>query len=184
MKPTSLLLCAVLLLACSGKSSGSLGSDVATAQGQAVPEPAALPSSASPEAKLLDAYLRLSVRLASDDLAGAKAASAKVGEAAAAVTAPQAAQLKAAAADLAAAPDIAAQRVAFDRASEAAIALVETAGNPLPSTVYAARCPMAFDNRGARWLQASASIHNPYYGASMLTCGSVVAQYEPGARKS
>ena len=185
MTRTALLLCMLIgLVACGDKASNALGTDVAAAQSKAVPEPAALPATASPEAKLVDAYLRLAVRLASDDAAGAKAAAAKVGEAAAGVTAPQAAQIKAAVSDLAAASDIAAQRVAFDRASVAVIAFIETAGNPLPGTVYVARCPMAFENRGARWLQDNASIHNPYYGASMLTCGSVDAQYAPGARKS
>jgi len=172
-----------LSLACSDKGSNALRPDVAAAQSKAVPEPAPLPATASAEAKLIDAYMRLAVRLASDDFAGAKAAAAKVGEAAAAVTAPQAAQLKAAVSELAAAPDLAAQRVAFDRASVAAIAMVEASGNPLPTIVHVARCPMAFENRGARWLQDSPSIHNPYYGASMLTCGSVDAQYAPGARK-
>ena len=74
-------------------------------------------------------------------------------------------------------------RSAFERASTALIAMVEAGGNPLPRIVYVARCPMAFDNRGARWLQDSAEIRNPYFGASMLTCGSVEAQYAPGARK-
>ena len=42
---------------------------------------------------------------------------------------------------------------------------------------------MAFNNRGARWLQDSSAIRNPYFGASMLTCGSIDAQYAPGAKK-
>ena len=175
---------ALLACACSGSSPG-LSTEVASAQTapKPAPEPAPLPVDASAAAQLADAYLRLSARLAGDDAKGAGAAAAKVGEAAAAVEGEQAAQIKVAAAEIAAASDIAPQRAAFERASNALIAFVETAGNPLSTIVYVVRCPMAFDNRGARWLQASAKIANPYYGASMLTCGSVETQYAPGARK-
>lgn len=34
-----------------------------------------------------------------------------------------------------------------------------------------AYCPMAFDNRGAYWLQTGHEILNPYFGARMLRCG-------------
>lgn len=39
--------------------------------------------------------------------------------------------------------------------------------------MYRAHCPMAFDNEGADWLQAGEQIANPYFGASMLRCGSI-----------
>jgi hypothetical protein len=32
---------------------------------------------------------------------------------------------------------------------------------------------MAFDFRGASWLQASEKVANPYFGESMLRCGTV-----------
>ena len=32
---------------------------------------------------------------------------------------------------------------------------------------------MAFDDKGAAWLQAGETIANPYFGASMLRCGVV-----------
>jgi len=175
---------ALFLAGCADKSPGAIGPDIASAQApKPAPEPAPLPPDASAAAKLADAYLRLTARLSSDDAAGAKAAAAKLGETAAAVAGAQAAQIKAAAAEVAATADIAAQREAYERASNALIAMVESAGNPLPRIVYVARCPMAFDNRGARWLQDSSAIRNPYFGAGMLTCGSVEAQYAPGARK-
>jgi Cu(I)/Ag(I) efflux system membrane fusion protein len=44
---------------------------------------------------------------------------------------------------------------------------------PVKRTVYQAYCPMAFDNKGAAWLQASAEILNPYFGDMMLRCGEV-----------
>lgn len=37
--------------------------------------------------------------------------------------------------------------------------------------IYSQFCPMADNNRGAYWLSLSKEIKNPYYGASMLTCG-------------
>jgi Cu(I)/Ag(I) efflux system membrane fusion protein len=182
-RPSILALAVLVLTACADKAPHALGAETASAQTPPVPDPAPLPGDASAEAKMAAAYLRLSARLASDDFKGAQAAAAKLGDAAGAVSGQQAAQIKAAAGEVAGAADIAAQRAAYERASNALIALIEGTGNPLPRIAYVARCPMAFDNRGARWVQDSADIRNPYFGASMLTCGSVEAQYAPGARK-
>jgi Cu(I)/Ag(I) efflux system membrane fusion protein len=38
-------------------------------------------------------------------------------------------------------------------------------------------CPMAFDGAGADWLQTGETTANPYYGASMLRCGSAVENF-------
>jgi Protein of unknown function (DUF2911)/Protein of unknown function (DUF3347) len=40
-------------------------------------------------------------------------------------------------------------------------------------TVYRQFCPMANDGKGAYWLSKENKVKNPYYGKSMLTCGSV-----------
>ena len=40
-------------------------------------------------------------------------------------------------------------------------------------SVYVLHCPMAFNNRGADWLQADRIVRNPYFGAAMLKCGDV-----------
>jgi Cu(I)/Ag(I) efflux system membrane fusion protein len=181
IRSSFLALAMLVLCACSDRAPHAI--ETASAQTPPVPDPAPLPGDASAQAKLADAYLRLTTRLASDDFKGSKAAAAKLGDAAGAVSGQQAAQIKAAAAEVAGAADIAAQRAAYERASNALIAMVEAAGNPLPRIAYVVRCPMAFDNRGARWLQDGSAIRNPYFGASMLTCGSVEAQYAPGARK-
>jgi Cu(I)/Ag(I) efflux system membrane fusion protein len=166
-------------LACGGSQGApSVGAQPAAAQ----PKPRPLPANATAEAKLIDGYLAWQERLAADDAAGAKAASEKLGPLAAAVTSEHSTKIKLAASDAAAAKDIAGQRVAFDRASEAAIALVQQSGNPMPVPLRIARCPMAFDNRGARWLQRAEVLANPYFGASMLTCGSVDATIAPGAK--
>ena len=39
--------------------------------------------------------------------------------------------------------------------------------------VYKQYCPMANDGNGGYWLASEKQVKNPYYGASMLTCGSV-----------
>lgn len=46
--------------------------------------------------------------------------------------------------------------------------------------LYLMHCPMAFDNAGANWLQGSDELANPYFGASMLRCGSVEAKLAGG----
>jgi len=40
--------------------------------------------------------------------------------------------------------------------------------------VYQHHCPMAFDGRGAAWLQTDDDTRNPYYGESMLKCADWV----------
>jgi Protein of unknown function (DUF2911)/Protein of unknown function (DUF3347) len=39
--------------------------------------------------------------------------------------------------------------------------------------VYWQFCPMANDNKGAYWLSKDNKVKNPYFGKSMLTCGSI-----------
>ena len=52
---------------------------------------------------------------------------------------------------------------------------------PPGRTIYQIRCPMAFNNRGATWLQADPDVRNPYFGASMLRCGGVIETLAPPA---
>ncbi|MEH0153542.1 efflux RND transporter periplasmic adaptor subunit [Limibacter armeniacum] len=40
-------------------------------------------------------------------------------------------------------------------------------------TMYVQHCPMADNNKGADWLSLDSTVKNPYFGASMLTCGEV-----------
>jgi Cu(I)/Ag(I) efflux system membrane fusion protein len=40
-------------------------------------------------------------------------------------------------------------------------------------------CPMAFDNRGASWLQEDENTRNPYFGAEMLRCGVLRGAIRP-----
>ncbi|KKL96886.1 hypothetical protein LCGC14_1839990, partial [marine sediment metagenome] len=46
-------------------------------------------------------------------------------------------------------------------------------GSTGPSPLYILRCPMAFDNKGAQWLQDNDQTSNPYFGQMMLQCGGV-----------
>jgi len=40
--------------------------------------------------------------------------------------------------------------------------------------VYVQFCPMANNNKGANWLSLEEEIKNPYFGNSMLNCGSII----------
>ena len=42
------------------------------------------------------------------------------------------------------------------------------------NSLYQFKCPMAFNSRGATWLQADDRTRNPYFGAAMLQCGEVI----------
>ncbi len=46
------------------------------------------------------------------------------------------------------------------------------------SKLYVQFCPMANNNKGAKWLSSEEQIRNPFYGDAMLTCGSVVEVIE------
>jgi Cu(I)/Ag(I) efflux system membrane fusion protein len=43
---------------------------------------------------------------------------------------------------------------------------------------------MAFDNKGADWLQADTKVANPYFGDAMLRCGEVRRTIEPSSEGS
>lgn len=70
------------------------------------------------------------------------------------------------------ASDIAFTRKPFKPLSEHMINLTKVF-RPIEKPLYIQHCPMADDFKGADWLSAEDNIMNPYYGASMLTCGEV-----------
>ncbi|NKB69400.1 MAG: DUF3347 domain-containing protein [Candidatus Latescibacteria bacterium] len=112
----------------------------------------------SPVVDDLGAYLQAQQALAGDDVEKAKAALTKMAE----LTEGQTAEL---ARQAAAGKDMAAVRASFKPLSEAVI------GGELPKDYGVAYCPMAFNDKGARWVQKKGEIANPYFGASMLRCG-------------
>lgn len=75
--------------------------------------------------------------------------------------------------------DLESARALFEQWSEAVIDLEERFGHYGASAFYVVHCPMAFDNKGADWLTPRDEVLNPYFGSSMLRCGSVTAAYEP-----
>lgn len=63
-------------------------------------------------------------------------------------------------------------RAQFALLSEQVLAVLGRFGSP-GKTLYKASCPMAFDNRGASWVQAGEEVSNPYFGHVMLRCGDL-----------
>ena len=61
----------------------------------------------------------------------------------------------------------------FELLSNEMIIVVKQFGIPENRSLHRLHCPMAFDNKGADWLQSDADTLNPYFGVSMLKCGQV-----------
>ena len=88
------------------------------------------------------------------------------------------------AAHLAFAPDgakIEPIRAAFEGVAEAMLELADRFGHVSKAPLYEAYCPMAFDNRGAPWLQAGDTVDNPYFGHQMKRCGTIRREFLPQA---
>lgn len=124
----------------------------------------------TPDAQgVVDAYLAVQAALAKDDEAGAKAAAAALADRAEPLAnGADAEALKAIAtgARAMAGQPIADARTTFKAVSTAAITYAG-AHKGGAAKVAVTFCPMA----DASWLQSGKTIANPYYGASMLTCG-------------
>ncbi len=118
--------------------------------------------------KLLKEYLEVKDALVNSDGKAAAAAIKTFSETLAAEASLQKSEIAKATAKLAKANDLEKQRAAFADVSTAMLQLVQKAGE-LPADVYYQYCPM----KKAYWLSAEPDIKNPYYGAQMLTCGSV-----------
>lgn len=140
---------------------------------------------------VLEPYLRLGTGLAADDLASAQQAARELGAATAAFTAPEgparerweplAGELRVHAGRITEASDLEAARGPFEPLSRAITSALRIFGNPLEEPLRLAFCPMAFDDRGAEWVQTSEVIDNAYFGARMRRCGDVRATVAPGA---
>jgi hypothetical protein len=116
---------------------------------------------------LVDPYLQVQIALSGDKIDGLAAHAQAIDTAAAALGA-DGAKISANAKKLAAAKDIAAARTAFGDVSAAIVEYAEKTKSSFGAGVRAAYCPMA----DKPWLTKDKEIRNPYYGASMLTCGS------------
>ncbi|MHC4166057.1 MAG: efflux RND transporter periplasmic adaptor subunit [Planctomycetota bacterium] len=130
-------------------------------------------------------YIVLNKALAGDSKEGAAAAAVEVLNALAEVDMglvtgeahdlwmDHAGKIKATLNEIKAAVGIESMRKAFEGLSNELILVVEQFGIPQGKTLYKTHCPMAFDDKGADWLQLDEDILNPYFGASMLKCGEV-----------
>jgi membrane fusion protein, copper/silver efflux system len=78
-----------------------------------------------------------------------------------------------------AAKDIEEARKHFSMLSYQILEMAETFGLN-KDVVYKDYCPMAFGDQGAYWLSEQKDITNPYFGASMLTCGEIKQTYLKG----
>ncbi len=138
---------------------------------------------------VMDAYFRLCDALASDRQEASKAAATAVRGALDAVdmsllagTMHQAwmtflPALRRDVDDVKAGKDLAAMRAALASLSGELGAALTLFGVESGETVYELRCPMAFDGKGAMWLQKDEAPRNPYFGATMLQCGNVVRTF-------
>ena len=68
-------------------------------------------------------------------------------------------------------------RVAFGNVSAELIAVLTEFPPPLDSAVHVMNCPM-WDKSPADWLQAGATVENPFMGAKMARCGDIVKTLE------
>ena len=130
-------------------------------------------------------YLAVQQHLAGDDAPSAHSGLALLGDAVEVTTAsstwPESVStplraLHSALEELRPTADLEHDRMLFDRLSEQLLLVEAAAGNPLEQPLQVVHCPMAFENQGATWIQTEGSIANPYFGASMLRCGSVTRE--------
>jgi Cu(I)/Ag(I) efflux system membrane fusion protein len=152
-----------------------------------------LPDSAGAElGRVLNQYLKLQERLAADDLSGAKQAANAMLAAVRNVEIREPERSKRAwrtiasamlkhEAQVASAGAMQDLRSAFAPLSEQVKQLLQSFGNPLERPVRVAHCPMAFDGRGADWVQARKEIDNSYFGSKMRTCGEIKSTVQPGS---
>ena len=69
------------------------------------------------------------------------------------------------------AKDISKAREGFATLSETMAVIAEKFGTSGKQSIIKFHCPMAFDNRGADWLQNKTGVENPFFGSAMFSCG-------------
>ena len=173
-----------------GRSMMTRGDDREEDAGPGFPVTAVMLSELEP---VVAAYLEGQAKLAQDDIAGGRRAMEALAQAAndAKLSGPRSARdlwqpiaskLTGHGRHAAMAKEDGEVRTAFEHASMQVLDLLRTFGNPAEHPVRVAFCPMAFDNRGAQWIQSDKTIANPYYGAAMLRCGEFKVTVLPGER--
>jgi len=138
------------------------------------------------------AYIGLAEALAKDDFKAAAGAAQATQRAVAAVDMAllggdahvawmrELANLKKSLGMMAEAKDIGQLRSGFALLSDALVVAIKMFGVEPLGPVYVLKCPMAFNNRGATWLQKDKAVRNPYFGAQMPLCGAVIQTIQDG----
>jgi hypothetical protein len=116
---------------------------------------------------VVDPYLKIQEALSDDKLDGVKQNAGEVATAATALGAP-AMKIDTAALQLASAVEIEDAREKFGTLSEAIDTYMTGLKLKAPDGVKVAVCPMVHKP----WLQTAAAIDNPYFGKSMISCGT------------
>jgi len=147
---------------------------------------------------ILDVYYELQIALSGDNNKAATAAAQKMDKALQSVECGQGhvdglggivfteqyKVLNSSVAEILKSDDIAVRRAAFKPLSETLWETLTSFGYKPDKTIRLFNCTMAFNNSGGRWMQESTVTSNPYYGASMLRCGSEQAAINPAAEAS
>ena len=82
--------------------------------------------------------------------------------------------------EVAGAEEIDKARDAFAPLSDSLCLVAKTFGTTGREPIFRFHCSMAFDGRGAYWLQNRPDTENPYYGEAMLKCGEQTETISPG----
>jgi Cu(I)/Ag(I) efflux system membrane fusion protein len=132
-----------------------------------------------------ETYLHTQRALSRDDLAGAREGAGQLGDAlgdvdmnllggpAHSAYMGHLGNIKRSAEAIAAAGDISVARAAFEPLSESVYAVARQFGTSGKMPLHRFHCSMAFDNRGAYWLQSNTEVENPYWGSTMYRCGEM-----------
>jgi len=130
-------------------------------------------ATAGPEA-MTTPYLAIQETLARDSIDGLAQLSARVVIAAEAVEAEAGVTELIVGSGRVAVPDIDTARLAFFKMSMGLITYLKSRPGERAG-LEVVHCPMAFNNKGAYWVQRAGDIINPYHGMMMLHCGDKVA---------
>ena len=131
------------------------------------------PVPASGKEALTTPYVAIQETLARDSIDGLSQLSARVVTAAEPVQGKTGIPEVVAGAGRVAVQDIDTARLAFLKMSMGLITYLKQ--NPGErADLEVVFCPMAFNNKGAHWVQRSGAIVNPYHGMMMLHCGDKV----------
>jgi Cu(I)/Ag(I) efflux system membrane fusion protein len=77
---------------------------------------------------------------------------------------------------LKAASNIVDGRIGFEPLSVGLTDAIMALGIIVDGPLYEMSCPMAFENKGATWLQQDQDLRNPYFGEAMYRCGEIKRQ--------